>query len=72
MGVFFGVSDGLQPLYGQSYGAKDERSLKYYFRAGSIINLVGSLVINGVLFVVGGAVCARSARIRRRSTIRYA
>lgn len=35
MGVFFGVSDGLQPLYGQSYGAKDEQSLKYYFRAAS-------------------------------------
>lgn len=58
MGVFFGVSDGLQPLYGQSYGAKDETSLKVYFRAGSIINLVGSLVINGALLVVGGAVCA--------------
>ena len=58
MGVFFGVSDGLQPLYRQSYSAKDEKSLRYYFRAGSIINLVGSLVINGALFVVGGAVCA--------------
>ena len=58
MGVFFGVSDGLQPLYGQSYGAKDERALRFYFRAGSIINLVGSLVINGVLLVIGGAVCA--------------
>ena len=58
MGVFFGVSDGLQPLYGQSYGAKDARSLRYYFRAGSIINLAGSLIINGALFLVGGAVCA--------------
>ena len=58
MGVFFGVSDGLQPLYGQSYGAKNERSLRYYFRSGSIINLMGSLVINGALFVVGGTVCA--------------
>lgn len=58
MGVFFGVSDGLQPLYGQSYGAKDERSLRYYFRAGSIINMAGSLVINGALMVIGGAVCA--------------
>ena len=58
MGVFFGVSDGLQPLYGQSYGAKDERSLRYYFRAGSIINLAGSLIINGALMVIGGAVCA--------------
>lgn len=58
MGVFFGVSDGLQPLYGQSYGAKNERSLKYYFRAGTIINLIGSLVINAALLAIGGAVCA--------------
>lgn len=58
MGVLFGVSDGLQPLYGQSYGARDETSLKYYRRAGTAINLAGSLLINGVLFGIGGAVCA--------------
>ena len=61
MSVFFGVSDGLQPLYGQSYGAKDERSLRYYFRAGSIINLAGSLIINGALMVIGGADAATLA-----------
>lgn len=58
MGIFFGVSDGLQPLFGQSYGAKDEKSLHYYFRAGTMINFFGSLIVNGLLFVIGGAVCA--------------
>lgn len=58
MGVFFGVSDGLQPLFGQSYGAKDEKSLKYYFRAGAIISLVGSLVINAMLIAFGTPICA--------------
>lgn len=58
MGVFFGVSDGLQPLFGQSYGAKDEKSLRYYFRAGTVISLVGSIIINGLLIAFGGPVCA--------------
>lgn len=58
MGVFFGVSDGLQPLFGQSYGAKDEKSLHYYFRAGTIISLAGSLIINALLLVFGRPVCA--------------
>ncbi|MGN0762528.1 MAG: MATE family efflux transporter, partial [Aristaeellaceae bacterium] len=58
MGVFFGVSDGLQPLCGQSYSAKDEKALGFCFRAGSIINLVDSLIINGELLVIGGAICA--------------
>lgn len=58
MGVFFGVSDGLQPLFGQSYGSKNEKALKYYFRAGTVISFVGSIVINALLLVFGGPVCA--------------
>lgn len=58
MGVFFGVSDGLQPLFGQSYGAKDEKSLRYYFHAGTIINFVGSILVNAILLLLGGTICA--------------
>lgn len=47
--IFIGVSSGLQPLLGQSYGAKDARDLKWYFRAGVLIDLVGSALINVVL-----------------------
>lgn len=42
MSVFFGASEGLQPLFGQAYGAKENESLKYYYRAGQIISIVGS------------------------------
>ena len=41
VGIFFGTSEGLQPLIGQCYGAKDEKEMKFYFRSGIIINLVG-------------------------------
>ena len=55
--IFIGVSSGLQPLFGQSYGAKDTRGLKWYFRAGVLIDLVGSALINVVLLFVGGPIC---------------
>ena len=60
--IFIGVSSGLQPLLGQSYGAKDARDLKWYFRAGVLIDLVGSAFINVefinvVLLFVGGPIC---------------
>lgn len=56
--VFFGTSEGLQPLFGQSYGAKNDGDLKYYFRAGIIINFVGSLIIVVLLLFIGETVCA--------------
>lgn len=52
MAVFFGVSEGLQPLFGQSYGAKNGDDLKYYYKAGWYISLIGSAlcVVIYVLF----------------------
>ena len=55
--IFFGTAEGLQPLFGQCYGAKNERDLKYYFRAGLLINFIGSVLIYILLFYVGGPVC---------------
>ena len=55
--VFLGVSCGLQPLFGQCYGARDAQDLKWYFRAGVIIDLIGSSLINLVLLLVGGPIC---------------
>ena len=57
MGIFFGVSEGLQPLFGNSYGAENEKDLKFYLRAGLIINFVGAIIVNVVLFVIGKHVC---------------
>ena len=34
LSVLAGASEGLQPLFGQSYGAKNGKDLKYYFRSG--------------------------------------
>lgn len=57
MAIFFGTSEGLQPLFGQSYGAKNGGELKWYFHAGLIINFIGSLLINILLLFVSGHVC---------------
>lgn len=56
--IFFGTAEGLQPLFGQSYGAKNTKDLTYFFRAGLLINLVGSIVITVALLFVGGPICA--------------
>lgn len=56
--IFFGTAGGLQPLFGQNYGAKNEKELKFYFHAGVVINLVSSVLITILLFFVGDTVCA--------------
>ncbi len=55
--IFFGTAEGLQPLFGRSYGAKREPDLRYYFRAGLIINFIGSVIIYIALLFVGKPVC---------------
>lgn len=42
MSVFFGASKGMQPLFGQAYGARQEDDLKAYYRAGILISMAGS------------------------------
>lgn len=58
MSVLFGSSEGLQPLFGQSYGAKDEGDLKYYFHSGMLISLVGSTVIVILTVLFDRGICA--------------
>lgn len=55
--LMYGLSTGIQPLFGQSYGAKDEYSLKYYIKSGLIMSVVGGLLVFGVTFVIGKPVC---------------
>jgi putative MATE family efflux protein len=52
--LFFGTSEGLQPLFGRSYGAKNESDLTYYFRAGILISLVGSALVFAALVLFSG------------------
>jgi putative MATE family efflux protein len=55
--IFVGTSEGLQPLFGQSYGAKNEKDLKYYFRTGVLLNLTAGVAIFVLLLFTGGALC---------------
>ena len=58
MSVLAGASEGLQPLFGQSYGAKHEKDLKYYFRAGMLICLFGSAAIIALSILFDHQICA--------------
>lgn len=44
MAVFFGASEGMQPLFGQAYGAKEDDKLKRYYRTGQLISVTGSAI----------------------------
>lgn len=52
-----GVASGLQPLYGASYGAKDDKSLKFYFKSGQIMAFVGGVGIFLLTFFIGKPLC---------------
>lgn len=55
--VFFGTSEGLQPLFGQSYGAKNEKDMKFYFKSGIWINFIGSAVITLAIILFSRPIC---------------
>lgn len=42
MAIFFGASEGMQPLFGQAVGAKREDDLERYLKDGLLISIVGS------------------------------
>ena len=56
--LMWGVASGLQPLYGASYGAKDDKSLKFYFKSGQIMAFVGGVGIFLLTFFIGKPLCA--------------
>lgn len=55
--VFFGSSEGLQPLLGQSYGMKDEKEVRHIFHAGLTINFVGSVIVTGLILLFDRQIC---------------
>ena len=57
MSVFFGASEGMQPLFGQAYGAKQNDKLKHYYRAGLLISVVGSAVCVAIYVLFPHALC---------------
>lgn len=57
MAVFFGASEGMQPLFGQAYGAKQDEELKYYYRAGQLISVVGSALCVAIYVIFPHFLC---------------
>lgn len=57
MSIMYGASDGLQPLFGQSYGAKEEKELKFYMRSGILINVIGSTAIILIMLLFSQPLC---------------
>lgn len=57
MAVFFGASEGMQPLFGQAYGAKEDDNLKYYYRVGQLISIIGSALCVAVYVVFPHTLC---------------
>lgn len=55
--VFFGSSEGLQPLFGQSYGAKNKEDLKFYFKNGIRTNFFGSILVTGLIILFSRPIC---------------
>lgn len=57
LAIFMGVSEGIQPVIGHTYGEKNEKDIKFYFYASLAINFIGSLLVYILLLFVGGTVC---------------
>lgn len=56
VGIFLGVSQGAQPLFGQAYGEENEKDLKYYFRVSAAVDFIGSALVYVVLLFVGAGI----------------
>ncbi len=62
--VLSGVAQGLQPLWGNSYGKQDTKEINDYFRFGITVNLVLSvLVYAGLVFFNEPTICIFSQEI---------
>lgn len=49
--ILSGVAQGLQPLWGNSYGKQDTKEINDYFRFGMAINLVLSVLVSAGLIL---------------------
>ncbi|MCC8165740.1 MAG: MATE family efflux transporter [Planctomycetes bacterium] len=54
IGIFSGVSQGIQPLLGQSFGRNEHRNVTFYFRAGLVLNVVLSFSLYLAMVFGGG------------------
>lgn len=57
MSVFFGASEGMQPLFGQAYGAKEGENLNHDFRVGLWISVIGSAICVAIYVIFPHFLC---------------
>ncbi len=55
--ILLGTAEGLQPLFGYTYGARLEKELAYFFRRGMLISVAGSAIMFIILLIVGPGIC---------------
>ena len=55
--IFIGASQGLQPLFGNSYGSGNSHDLDYYLKAGIFISVGGGILVNTILLYLGPYAC---------------
>ena len=56
--IFIGASQGLQPLFGNSYGSSSESDLKFYLKSGLALSFFSCLVVNTIIFFIGAFICS--------------
>lgn len=56
--IFMGVSQGMQPLFGRSYGDQNQDDLHYFLRAGLGVGFGGSVLVYMLIIALGGLICA--------------
>ena len=56
-GVFQGISQGFQPLFGNSYGEKNTKDLKFFYRSGMMIAFTCSIVLYALFIGISGFIC---------------
>lgn len=57
-GLFSGVSDGCQPLFGQSFGAQKKEDLSFYFHMGMKVNGIMGVAVYILIALFGQYACA--------------
>lgn len=55
--VFIGVSEGMQPLFGQSYGDKNADDLQYFKHWGMTISFIGSAIVYALIILLSKSIC---------------
>lgn len=53
MGVFLGVSQGIQPLIGNSFGEERHEDVRYFFRSALLINVTITAALYVLFYTIG-------------------